>query len=283
MSTKRLTQQQKQQLFKKRKLKRLSEVKDIFFKTAPVNLHHHSKNESIFSPRFLTLLSEQLGTAPDFLAMRAAERRLHANRIQELLLIETDWKVLISKSRYEENLLKQMYTKEMEQFVNTFNLHFYPPEDVTHKQKVAAYSSEKTKEFCRNLLKFLKEKNPPFLKNCPWDVVLRPSNLDIITQNVLADIEPEHFFKDIVKICMKKAHDNRINIEKTQKYYQDELTNPFLFVKRTSIMYPIQHSVVMFLSMSAITHLKTIIPKFKFPPEQELLNFFNNLSSIFLN
>jgi hypothetical protein len=150
-----------------------------------------------------------------------------------LLLVENDWKALISKNKYEDEHIKRLFLSEMEVFKTTFDKSFYPQSHEKHKQVISKFGSEKCKVFCKNLLPFLQEKKSLFLHKFNW--LEYNKNLDEIINDTLLNITAYDLFKDIVKICMKKAYDNKINFASPNSN-DDILENSFLHVHKHHVM-----------------------------------------------
>ncbi len=73
---------------------------------------------------------------------------------------------------------------------------------------------------------------------------------------------------------MKKAYDNRINLESSSTaYHTKELTNPFLFVKRVHILYPLQKTMVMYLTLLVLRNVASRVPSFTLIPEEDIIRY----------
>ena len=258
------------------RLKRLSELREIFFATTAENIHYKSVDESIFSKRFLALLTQELGSPSNFLAKSAKERREFASKINDLLLIEGQWKASVSKSRHDDRLLKNLFGKECTRFLKLYKKTFYPSKDTTHKQSLAKYGSERVKKFVLGFISYLEtdKNNIHFLKDSPLAELEHKDRLKI-AEKVLRDLESSSIFKDLVKICMKSAYDSRINQESSPSMYQvRNLRNPFLSVKRAQIMYTLQNIIVLNLTASVFNHFPKNIYNPKDIESKDIISYF---------
>lgn len=255
----------------------LKRVKEKFFAAISGNFHRKSNYEVIFSFEFLKLLTEALPSPLEFLSMTMKERREVARTIQNLLLVESNWKGLVSKMYNEHRLVQKMFPKQLSKFTRDHQEYFFPPEHMTNKQQREAYPSYKTIAFCKGLFKFMQDKKIPFFKDFSFDSV-DDSKLNLIAIEISENINSGYFFKEIVKICMKKAVDNRINekIAPDDFGLEESVGNPFLFVKRTHIMYPIQKAVVLYLCVALIEGLKKKVPSLKVEVDEKVLLFFDD-------
>ena len=171
-----------------KKKDRIANVRKQFFDTVPSKIHYDSENESIFSKQFLSMLKKCLVPPNQFNRMNAAKRRKVFNKIQNLVLIETDWKAIISKVKFENDIVEKMFFNEMRMFISNYESYFFPPKNETHSQIRAKYGSEKTKKFVYQLLLFLKEKELQFLNEFPWSELLKEETLKSVQE-----CESNHF------------------------------------------------------------------------------------------
>jgi len=212
-----------------------------FFKTSASKIHH--SGESILSVRFVELLKKTLGTSDQFLGKKLVEQRIVQKKIQELLFFESTWKGLISKARHEESLIKKMFPNELKTFKKLVQEKCYPPQNITHKQVRSKYMSEKCITFYGGFIKYYAKKSRQ-----------KKFNLNLLTQSHFSElsfeIDIDMLFKDLVKICMKKAFDRSINIkhQKKHQYYNSDLDDPFLYVQRVELVYEYQRVVSLYLS-----------------------------------
>ena len=164
-------------------------------------------------------------------------------------------------------------------FISNYESYFFPPKNETHSQIRAKYGSEKTKKFVYQLLLFLKEKELQFLNEFPWSELLKEETLKSVQECVICEIsnKKKALFSDLVKICMKKAHDNRINVKGTKNYTSQKLSDPFLTVKRTELLYSIQRSYIILVACETIEAIRKSGIKFKLPPTEFFVDFFNQI------
>ena len=207
----------------------LNRVKEKFFAAKAENLHNKSNYEVIFSLEFLKLLKEALPSSSDFLSMRMRARREVVQTIQNLVLVESNWKGLVSQVHHEQRLVRKMFPKQLEKFRKDVSQYFSPSDSVTHKQKRQMYPNHKVIVFCEGLFKFIQDKNIPFFKDFSFDSVDN-SKLKSIATEVSKNVSSSHFFKEIVKICMKKAVDNRVGARVAPDAYDitESIGKPFL-------------------------------------------------------
>lgn len=243
---------------KEKKIKQIALTKAEFFRTTPHNLHNLTRDESIFTRRFRELLKEKLGKPDDFTKLNAGGRKAIFENVQNLLITETTWKGLTQKSKYEEHIILTMFGAEFEQFRDLFTDLFFPHgKKLYHKQVLQKFASYKCSIFYKSFLLFVQEKKVPF------STEINLENLNIDYDALVRDIEPAFFFKDLVKISMKKAFDQSINIEgKNEKsYYSRNLDNAFLYVPRTTLLYSIQEVTAISLADQALTAMENACGK----------------------
>jgi hypothetical protein len=236
---------------KEKKLKNINTIRKEFHETTPSKLITLIADECIFTKRFLELLTEKLGSAETFKGLYRSDQEVVAETVQNLLIAETSWKALISKSRYEEKVILKMFPKEFDRFDKLFNEFFFPHGDkVHHKQVHKKFASVKCAKFYENFLRFLLKKKIPILKK----VSLK--KLEIDYNNLASEIEPVFLFKDLVKLSMKKAFDQSINIEqKNEKLFHSKTldTDKFLYVRRDTLLYAVQEVFRIYLADQVLT------------------------------
>ena len=143
----------------------LKKVKEQFFAALKENPSGKKlEKEVIFTTEFLTLLKEALPSPSEFLSMTMQARKKVAGTIQNLLLVESNWKGLVTSMHHEHRLIQKMFPKQLNKFCKDSLMYFSPGDRVTHKQQREAHPSHKTVVFCKNLFKFMKDKKIPFFK-----------------------------------------------------------------------------------------------------------------------
>lgn len=202
------------------------------------------------------------------------------------MFTEYVWKSLVSKSKYQEEQVNILFPSEIEKFNHNFKTLFFPHgEKTNHKQVHAKFASTKCAIFYPKMVQYFKDKNVSFFENFNFF----DEENDI--KQLVADIDPNFFFRDIVKICMKKAFDQNIGVEigKSKDYYSTELNNPFLYVYRVQLVYQVQHVVVLYLINQLVNYaLKYDYPR-KLnkdednPKPEDLLRYFNYFIKDFKN
>ena len=75
--------------------------------------------------------------------------------------------------------------------------------------------------------------------------------------SLVKDIQPIQLFQDLVKICMKKAYDTNINIERNnpRSFYDKPLDSEFLRAKKTEIRYSAGKYLITFLTSHLVNDL----------------------------
>lgn len=258
---------------KKRYLKKLESVKKEYFNTTANELHKKPQRESIFTDRFITLLRQKLGKASDFIAKSEKERKKLAENVHNLFLVENDWNALVSKVKHEEGIIKAMYPEELQEFLESYDLHFFPPAGTTHKQSIEKYSSTKCYNFCIGIIQFLIKSKVSFIDEDNKKTLqnfVKTGLIHEVVESVISNIDVEYLFTSIVKIFMKKAYENSINIEDNKMRYNTEILDEhFLFVKRTDVLYPLQHSLVLYFTLSVLRALRLNLTNLKAKIEDE--------------
>lgn len=251
----------------------LKKLKKKFFNTLAKNLHTKSEYELFFSLQFLNLVKKTLPSATNFLKMSRKDQRKIASTIDNYTLIESDWKALTSKINYETGLISKMFPVELKKFKKDFDKKYIPSENINNKNILQKYPYNKVKEFCKGFFVFIQDKKSPIFARFPFKSI-DSNKLEIIITTIAKNFSSDNFFKDIVKVCMKTAYNNRIKVESSfNKYSIENLENPFLFVKRPHIMYSIQKSVLFYLCRALIEALKREVTSFDFEVNEKLALF----------
>jgi len=245
----------------------LLNTQEEFFKTTPQKVVYSST--SIFSERFIELLKERLGTADGFKKKTTQQKRQIAKNIQSILLTEYIWKGLVSKSKYEKNIISEIFPNEKDHFHRLFKQMFFPQRK-THKKRVDnKYASAKCANFYVSVSHYLKENNVFFFKEFE---AFTPNQSTF--KRLENEISSDYFFGDIIKLCMKKAFDNSINIESknSKDFYEKTLEGDFLYVKRRDLLHSVQVCVVLYLINQLIDHImdnkKEMIVHSDFTPQR---------------
>jgi DNA-dependent RNA polymerase len=216
--------------------------KNFFLKTQPEKVVF--TQESFFPERFLDLLKKTLGSPSDFLKSTAAERMSLVEKIQGLLFTESVCKSLVSKSKYQEEHIRNLFPNELEIFKEKFKTLFFPHgKKLTHKQVLGKFASFKCITFYSNMLTYLKKNNIIFFND------LELPDDSQIEKMLVNKIQPDLFFCEIVKICMKKTYDQNFNYEilKHRKLQNKELGSLYTYIRKDYLLYQVQKIIVIYL------------------------------------
>lgn len=230
-----------------------------YTKAVPKQLKYN--NDSYFTQQFTNKIREILSEIPPdkFRKTPMPVRRELFNRLQILLETETLWKDLVQKSKHDWSVVKETYPKENQQYIKLFNEGFYVPDSVKKKNVKQKYGSEKAKNFFKGLVKYLSLKPElAVYSNVTEDVRLSLTEEDY--ERMLCKIEPEIIFREIVKICMKKAYDSTINIEHSnhKRFHTEPVGEDFLKAKRTHIQYTLRRFIQLYLTVVVLETLMEI-------------------------
>ena len=240
---------------KEGRLNKLNIVKNIFFKTTSEKVNHSARNHSIFSQRFIDLLILELGDSLDFNKKKIHEKAEIASKVNDLFLVETDWKSMISKSHFDNELIKRMFPQELNKFNGDFKHMFYPENSDSNSRTKDKYGSSKCEKFNKGFLKYLQYKKSPLLDRIKLSE-LESEDITMVSEGTLFST---YIFSDLIKICMKQSFDNRINITSSYiKYTKKILEENFLYIKKDALMYSIQKCIFLYLSNEVISRVKDI-------------------------
>jgi hypothetical protein len=167
--------------------------------------------------------------------------------------MENRWKVLVRKSLHRSRFVKELFPEGVLQFRDHFENGFFPTNDdmrtITHTKKRASY---KCALFCEEMLKYMlsnRQHFPFFSSRISKNTVTLN---DFITK--IQEINPDEIFFEIVKICMKNAYAEGIDIQHKDKdaYMRRDLGDDCLKTKRSDIQYPITEYLAMYLFVQVL-------------------------------
>lgn len=202
----------------------------------PDNLVFGSQN--YFTPLFLSEIRSIIGSPHVFNKLSGVKKLEIHNKLLDLYAVEDVWKTLVKKTDHSNESIKKLFPVGDRQFKDAYYKGFFAPNNSTW-QTSKKFGCMKACQFIQGFLLYLLENRqhfPLFLTDYPYQ------NIDSkCIQKLIEDIQPEMYFNEIVKICMKSAYEIGTRSKSTQTQHIRNLGygDDNLRAKHTDIVYPL--------------------------------------------
>ena len=233
---------------KKKQVKIITDLKETrpFHLSTPYLLKYD--NTSLFTKEFMRRVQFILGDPIEFDKKKSQEQQKIQDQLEDLYSLETRWKVLVKKSLHSSKFVKELYSHGYLQFRKLFKEHFYPVGENIPEREIKKRLAFKSSSYCQHVFKHLLEKKklfPFFITDLTADQV--PAEF---FEEKIKKIDPDEWFCEIVKICMKKSYEEGIDIAHRDKksFLSKELGDDCLKAKRTDLHYPIREYLSLYLA-----------------------------------